>query len=94
MSKNKHLSYQRVCRLISLDDQLDIILALITDLDRTFHELMKPLCLNENEHYKLQLQLKKYGHGDNPRDPVISIDSVYQINKETNSSLKYSFSII
>ncbi|CAF4939106.1 unnamed protein product, partial [Rotaria magnacalcarata] len=28
------------------------------------------------EHYKLQLQLKKYGHGDNPRDPVISIDSI------------------
>ncbi|CAF5037735.1 unnamed protein product, partial [Rotaria magnacalcarata] len=26
--------------------------------------------------YKLQLQLKKYGHGDNPRDPVISIDSI------------------
>ena len=46
-------------------------------LDKTFAELPKPLCLNENEHYKLQLQLKKYGHGDNPRDPVISIDSVY-----------------
>ncbi|CAM4853839.1 unnamed protein product [Rotaria socialis] len=44
--------------------------------NKTFDELVKPLCLNENEHYKLQLQLKKYGHGDNPRDPVISIDSI------------------
>ena len=44
--------------------------------DKTFSELPKPLCLNSNEHYKLQLHLKKYGHGENPRDPVISIDSV------------------
>ncbi len=50
---------------------------MIVYIDKTFGELPKPLCLNENEHYKLQLQLKKYGHGDNPRDPVISIDSVY-----------------
>jgi hypothetical protein len=50
---------------------------LIGYLDQTFSELTKSLCLNENEHYKLQLQLTKYGHGDNPRDPVISIDSVY-----------------
>jgi hypothetical protein len=55
---------------------------LIVYIDKTFGELPKPLCLNENEHYKLQLQLKKYGHGDNPRDPVISIDSVYKIFKE------------
>ncbi|CAF0763256.1 unnamed protein product [Adineta steineri] len=44
--------------------------------NKTFTELTQSLCLNENEHYKLQLQLTKYGHGDNPRDPVISIDSI------------------
>jgi hypothetical protein len=54
-------------------------------IDKTSVELPKPLCLNENEHYKLQLQLKKYGHGDNPRDPVISIDSVD--SKSTENSL-------
>ena len=54
---------------------------MIVFLDKTFAELPKPLCLNENEHYKLQLQLKKYGHGDKPRDPVISIDSVFYFSR-------------
>ena len=54
-------------------------LYLTIDLDRTFIELIKPLCLNQNEHYKLQLQLKTYGHGDNPHDAMISIDSVHDL---------------
>ncbi len=65
---------------------------MIDYLDQTFSELTKSLCLNENEHYKLQLQLTKYGHGDNPRDPVISIDSVYYIFKRRKKNFsKFSF---
>jgi hypothetical protein len=74
MNKNKDLNYQQVCWFIPQEDENEF--CFIAFLDHTFGELTKPLCLNENEHYKLQLQLKKYGHGDSPRDPVISIDSV------------------
>ncbi|CAF1124771.1 unnamed protein product [Didymodactylos carnosus] len=46
---------------------------------KLFEKLEKPLCLNENEHYKIQLQLRQYGHGKSERDPVVSIDSIVLI---------------